>query len=496
MASDENEPPLPEGKYDGTKHTPEMTPTGVAEEEPSERVLDEQEIAAVIFDSIGEGVFTVDQSCRITSFNKAAERISGFARMDAVGQYCFDVFRSDICQKRCALRNTLANGKPIQDTRVTIINRDGQRVPISVSTTLLRDRQGEIMGGVEFFRDLSAIENLRNQLDRAKQFGKLISCNMQMQKIFSMLPQIAESECSVLIQGPSGSGKELIAEAIHKFSPRKDSSYIKINCAALPETLLESELFGYAKGAFTDAKRDKPGLFLLAQGGTLLLDEIAEMPLALQSKLLRVLNNGEFQPLGSTRTLRTDARILSSTNADLEEQIRQRRFREDLFYRINVINVQIPPLRERLEDLPMLIEHFIKRLQDRRGKAILGVSDEVLRMLRTYDFPGNVRELENAIEHAFVLCNGDRIGKDHLPERIVKAIAIANERPVATSEQAILREVLERHAWNRTAVARELGINRSTLWRKMRKHGLQRLPRSHGEKLKILPQRHGDTEGS
>jgi len=472
MTSNGHRPLLPGNESNGPEHTGDVAPAGVDVEEREAPLLDEREIASTIFESIGEGVFTVDQSCRITSFNKAAERISGFGRENAVGQYCFDVFRSDICQKHCALRNTLANGKPVQDTRVTIISRDGRRVPISVSTTLLRDRQGKILGAVEFFRDLSAIENLREQLDRAKQFGKLISCNIQMQKIFSMLPQIAESECSVLVQGPSGSGKELIAEAIHNFSPRKDSRYIRINCAALPETLLESELFGYAKGAFTDAKRDKPGMFLLAQGGSLLLDEIGEMPLALQSKLLRVLNNGEFQPLGSTRTLRTDARILSSTNADLEEQIKRRCFREDLFYRINVINVQIPPLRERLEDLPMLIDHFINRLQERRGKAIRGVSDKVLRMLRTYDFPGNVRELENAIEHAFVLCNGDQIEKEHLPERIVKAIAGARERLMPTAEEAILREVLERHGWNRTEAARELGINRSTLWRKLRKHGL------------------------
>ncbi len=440
---------------------------------PSAHAPDEHEIAAIIFDSISDGVFTVDQDCRITSFNRAAERISGFSRDEAVGQYCFDIFRSDICQSRCALRHTLANGKPVEDTRVTIITRDGRHVPISVRTTVLRDRSGTRVGAVEFFRDLSAIENLRNQLDQAKQFGKLLSCNIKMQKIFAILPQIAESECNVLILGPSGSGKELIAETIHNLSPRKENRYIRVNCAALPETLLESELFGYVKGAFTDARRDKPGLFLLAHGGTLLLDEIGQMPLALQSKLLRVLNNGEFQPLGSTRTLRTDARILSATNSDLEDMIGRGRFREDLYYRINVINIQIPSLRERLEDLPLLVDHFIQRLQSKRGKAIQGASDEVLQRLRQYDFPGNIRELENAIEHAFVLCDGDMIHIEHLPDRIRETTANGSKRLPADSEEAVIRTALERNRWNKAKTARELGIDRTTLWRKLRNLGVQ-----------------------
>ena len=430
------------------------------------------DIAAIIFNSITDGVFTVDEDCRVTSFNRAAERISGFNSQEALGQYCFDIFRTDLCQSHCAMRNTLENGKPIFDTRIVIITHEGRRVPISVSTTILRDERGKRVGAVEFFRDLSAIENLKNQLGRAQQLDKLIGCNARMQKIFSLLPQIAESECSVLIQGPSGSGKELIAEALHNFSPRKNGRYIRINCAALPETLLESELFGYARGAFTDAKRDKPGLFLLAQGGTLLLDEIADMAPALQSKLLRVLNNGEFQPLGSTRTLHTDARVVSSTNADLEAAIRQKQFREDLYYRLNVINIQIPPLCERLEDLPLLIDHFVKRQQALRGKAIEGVSDGALQRLRHYDWPGNVRELENAIEHAFVLCNDKTIQPGHLPERIVRESDAIRSLPPG-SEAEIIAETLLRHNGNRTQAANELGHHRSTLWRKMKKLGIE-----------------------
>jgi len=440
--------------------------------------LDEREISKIIFESISDGVFTVDKDCRITSFNFAAEQMTGFSRKEAVGKFCFDIFHSAICHTRCALRNTLHNGHAVYNTRVQIISREGRKVPISVSTTMLRDKNNKCIGAVEFFKDLSEIDDLQKELRRVKQVGNLVSCNAQMQKIFSMLPQIAESECNVLIQGLSGSGKELIAEAIHKFSPRKNKKYIRINCAALPETLLESELFGYSKGAFTDAKQDKPGLFLIAQGGTILLDEIGEMPVSLQSKLLRVLNNGEFQPLGSTRTLRTDARIISSTNGNLEEMIKTGLFRDDLYYRINVINIDIPPLKSRIEDVPLLVDHFIKRFQKKREKTIEGISNEALQMLRKYDYPGNVRELENAIEHAFVMCNSTKIELEHLPRKILRAVYEKESCPHCgkyprESEQAIICETLERNNGNRTRAAQELGIDRSTLWRKIKKYNIE-----------------------
>jgi len=441
-------------------------------------LLDEKEISKIIFESISDGIFTVDKDCKIMSFNAAAEELTGFSRQEAIDRYCFDIFHSDICQTSCALRNTLHNGHAIYNTRVHIITKDGKKRPISVSTTLLKDKNEDCIGAVEFFRDLSEIENLQQELSRVKYLGDLVSCNSQMQKIFSMLPQIAESECHVLIQGPSGSGKELIAEAIHKFSPRKEKRYIRINCAALPETLLESELFGYEKGAFTDAKQSKPGLFLLAQGGTILLDEIGEMPVTLQSKLLRVLNNGEFQPLGSTKSLYTDARIISATNCDLEEKIKEGLFREDLFYRINVINIDLPPLKDRIEDVPLLVEHFIKLLMKKRRKTIEGVNDEVLQILRKYDYPGNVRELENAIEHAFVMCNTNNIGIDHLPGKIVDEVHKGKNRIQfgehhEESEKAVISETLQRNKGHKARTAKELGFDRTTLWRKMKKYDIQ-----------------------
>jgi len=437
----------------------------------------EAQIAGLIFESISDGVFTTDKDCRITSFNQAAENISGFSREDAIGQYCFDIFRSDVCQSRCPLRNTLTNGEEHRNVRATIISRDGRKIPISVSTTVLFDKRGRARGAVEFFHDLSQLESLRSHIFKLRQMEDLVSSNEEMQRIFSLLPEIADSECTVLIQGPSGSGKELIAQAIHNLSPRKDNPYIKINCAALPENLLESELFGYVKGAFTDAKRDKPGQFLLAHGGTLLLDEIAEMPLPLQAKLLRVLNNGEFHPLGSVASYHSDARIISATNRDLEEWVRQGKFREDLYYRINVIAVHVPPLKERIEDLPLLVDYFITKFSAKRGKAIHGISPQALQLLRRYDFPGNIRELENAIEHAFVLCTGDTIEVCHLPPKMIQFSERAAERPANglsdKTEEAVIREALARNLGNREKTALELGLHRTSLWRKMKKYGIE-----------------------
>jgi len=437
----------------------------------------QKDISGIILDSIIEGVFTTDHDCRITSLNRAAERISGFNREDAIGKYCFDIFRTDLCQKGCALRNTLENGKPVSNVRVTIIRRDGRKVPVSVSTTLLRDDSDRYVGAVEFFHDLSEIEGLQEKISKLRGLENIVSCNEKMQHIFKLLPDIAESECNVMIQGPSGSGKELLAQALHNMSPRKHNTYIRVNCAALPETLLESELFGYLRGAFTDAKRDKPGMFHVAQGGTLLLDEIGDMPLALQVKLLRVLNNGEYQPLGSTRMVKADARIITSSNQDLKQMVEDGMFREDLYYRINVISIQIPALRERLEDLPILIEHFIQKFRAKRRKDILGVSERALRILRRHDFPGNVRELENAIEHAFVVCRDSVIEAEHLPERILEATNKANNGHNSpfnghSSEETIIREALARNSGNRRKTAQELGLHRTTLWRKISKYNI------------------------
>jgi len=434
----------------------------------------EKRLSQLIFNSISDGVFTVDGNCIITSFNKSAEKITGFSASEAVGKHCFDIFRTEVCHRHCALKDTLKTHNPVKNARVTIITRDGRELPISVTTTMLKDNDDHIIGAVEFFRDLSEIEHLRKTLDQKRALDDIVSVSPKMHKLINLLPDVAESECSVLIQGPSGSGKELFAQVIHSLSPRRYGPYIKINCAALPVNLLESELFGYEKGAFTDAKRDKPGQFSLANGGTLLLDEISEMDISLQVKLLRVLNNGEYRPLGSVKTFHTDARIIAATNADMEDFIGSGKFRKDLFYRINVVNIDIPPLSQRPEDIPLLSNHFLKIFREKSGKSIERLSPRALAVMRRYSFPGNVRELENAIEHAFVMCHGSEIEMEHLPPHITaNNIAGTAHIPQERREKDIIIETLRRYNGNKSLAAVELGIHRSTLWRKMKTLGIK-----------------------
>jgi PAS domain S-box-containing protein len=432
-----------------------------------------EEITDLIFNNISEGVFAVNEQCIITSFNNAAEHITGFKASEAIGNHCFEIFRTKICHRQCALKQTLKNSEPVENSRVTIITKNECEVPIRVTTNLLRNRAGDIVGAVEFFRDISEEEHMRQSLAGKRGLEDIITRNPEMQRIVSLLPDIAESECNVLIEGPSGSGKELIAQVIHNLSPRKYGPYIKINCGALPVQLLESELFGYQKGAFTDAKGNKPGQFSLANGGTLLLDEISEMDVSLQVKLLRVLNNGEYQPLGSTKTHRTDARIISATNSTIEQQVSEEKFRKDLYYRINVVKIEVPPLRSRPEDIPMLVDHFIELYRQKRRRPIHGISYEALRIMMRHSFPGNVRELENAIEHTFVMCRDDNIQPHHLPAHILET-EIGETSPASEEieETAIIKEAMKRFSGNKTKAAKHLNMHRTTLWRKLKIMGI------------------------
>ncbi|HED00025.1 MAG TPA: PAS domain-containing protein [Proteobacteria bacterium] len=452
----------------------------------------------IILDSIADGVFTVDLEWKITSFNCAAEKITGIPREGALGRLCSDVFRANICETDCALKKTMLTKRQLINKPVYIINNRGKKIPISVSTAVFKDERGKIIGGVETFRDLSMVEELRKELTKRHRLDDIISKNHEMQKIFAILPEIAASESTVLIEGPSGSGKELFAKAIHNLSQRRKRPFVAVNCAAMPDTLLESELFGYVAGAFTDAKKNKPGRFALAQGGTIFLDEISDISPALQIRLLRVLQEKEFEPLGGTRPIKADVRVLVSTNKSLEVLVKEGRFREDLYYRINVMKIILPPLLERKEDIPLLIDHIIDRFNRLRGKDISGVSEETLVILMHHDYPGNVRELENIIEHAFILCKSGLINPSHLPSCLIPKesgqmfaqvedtpgranlsapadlpMARPTARPVRASltamERRFIYETLMSNNWNRLATARELGINKTTLWRKMKK---------------------------
>lgn len=432
----------------------------------------------IVLDSITEGVFTVNENMIITYFNHAAEKITGVSKENAVGQHCFDVLKSNICEKTCPLRCSFTTNEEIIDKHKDILRNDGTLVPVSISTSALRNEAGEIIGGVETFRDLSTIEELKKEITKSYTFEDIISKNHQMINIFETMPIIAQSDSTVLIQGESGSGKELFARAIHSLSSRKAKPFVAVNCGALPDTLIESELFGYIKGAFTDAKKDKPGRFALAKGGSIFLDEVESLPLSTQVKLLRVLQEKEFEPLGATAPVKTDLRVIAATKNDLVKLIKKEKFRDDLYYRLNVVKIELPPLIKRRDDIPLLVNHFIEKFNKRMGKSIEDVSKDVLNILMEYDYPGNVRELENIIEHACVMCQAARIRTIHLPPELVPqkdSLKIEEQEsrlPLRSFEKHLISETLEKHNGNKVLAAKELGLHRSTLWRKMKKYGL------------------------
>jgi len=429
---------------------------------------DEQNI---ILDSIADGVFTVDKDWRISSFNCAAEEITGVSRKDAVGQLCKDVLKADICERNCCLRATMRTGKPIVNRNVYIIDAEGRKRPISISTALLRDKKGKLLGAVETFRDISVEEDLRKAIEKKYSFADIISKNHRILQLFDILPDIAASNSTVLIEGESGTGKELFARAIHDLSSRKNQLFVAVNCSALPDTLLESELFGYKEGAFTDAKKDKPGRFRLAENGTLFLDEIGEITPSMQVKLLRVLQEKTYEPLGATQSVEHNVRIIAATNKDLDVLVREGSFREDLYYRINVFKIILPPLRERMEDIPLLIDHFIERFNVLQKKSIQGVSEEAMSALMSYSYPGNIRELANIIERAFILCKTGLIEKKHLPESLFAMSANNKDSKVSSLrdvEAAYLLNALKQNNWDRQKTARQIGIHKSTLYRKIK----------------------------
>ena len=438
-----------------------------------------------ILESISDGVFTVDLNWRIASFNRAAETITGVSREEALGRRCSEVFRSSMCGPDCALRETLETGRPIIGRSGYIVDAEGDRIPVSISTAVLRDADGQVIGGAETFRDLSEVEALRRELESRNRVGDLVSRSALMQRVFEALPAIAASPSTVLILGETGTGKDLVARTIHDLSPRRAAPFVAVNCGALPETLLESELFGYKTGAFTGAVKDKPGRFALAGRGTLFLDEIGEISPALQVRLLRVLQERTYEPLGGTRSETARARIIAATHKDLGARMRQGLFREDLYYRINVVRVELPPLRRRLEDIPLLVDQFIDRFNRLQDKAIQGMTPEALSLLMAHRWPGNVRELENAVERAFIMCPGSLIDVPHLPEELRgRAPQTPHPGPTIRDAHALLdaqaiRNALAEHHNHRTAAARALGIHKTTLFRRMKKLGMS-LPEQDG----------------
>jgi len=439
---------------------------------PKEQI---QEHYQIILDSIADGVFTVNLDLNITSFNRGSEQITGIPREEAIGRQCFEVLRASMCETDCLIRKTIKEKKPIVNMPVYILRADKKRIPISVTTALLKDSQGKIIGGVETFRDLTVVNKLRKELRKQHSFDDIVSKSGKMLELFSILPQISESNSTVLIMGTSGTGKELFARAIHNNSLKKKGPFIAINCGALPDTLCEAELFGYKAGAFTDAKKDKPGRFALAQNGTIFLDEIGDISKAVQIRLLRVLENKVYEPLGSTKTIKTNARVIAATNRNLEDLVKEGKFREDLYFRIDIIKLSLPPLSDRKEDIPLLADHFVDRFNHLTGRKIVGLSQKAVAALMLYDWPGNVRELENAIEHAFVLCRDDLIRLHSLPDRVMPkndSMLVSTGLTLSEIEKFSIQQALERNQWKRMATARELGIDKNTLRRKINRLGI------------------------
>jgi PAS domain S-box-containing protein len=449
----------------------------------------EKIVTNIILESISDGVFTVDHKWRITSFNRAAEKITGISREEAIGRHCWAVFRSNMCEQECALKRTMKEGIPLVNTSTYIINAEKKRIPIIVSTSLLKNENGDILGGVETFQDLSLVEELRKELSGRVQMGDMFSRSPSMKRIFDILPQIAESDSTVLIQGETGTGKELLSRAIHELSHRKEKPFVAINCGSLPDTLLESELFGYKAGAFTNAIKDKPGHFAFAEGGSILLDEIGDISPAFQVRLLRVLEEKKYLPLGALNPTAANVRVIAASNKNIDRLVKDGAFRHDLYYRINVVKVQLPPLRERREDIPLLIDQFILKMNRLRGRTISGISPEALARIMSYAFPGNIRELENIIEHAFVICPNGMIQTRHLPDYLKPEVAVSTnqdrhlEDEVKSAEIRAIMGALKRNHYNRLATARDLGMHKSTLFRKINKLGIS-LPKTDGRSSK------------
>jgi PAS domain S-box-containing protein len=427
---------------------------------------------STILDSVADGVFTVDESMRITSFNRAAEEITGFSRNEALGQRCCEIFRTDVCFSACPVEEAMKTGQDVTNREVSVLDRRNREIPISVNASALRDADGWPVGGVETFRDLSQLRALTREMEEKYTFHQLVSRNPVMRKLFDILPDVAASDVAVLIQGDSGTGKELFARAIHNLSPRKDKPLVVVNCGALPEPLLEAEIFGAKRGAYTGAVDDRPGRLELAEGGTFFLDEIGDLPLSLQVKLLRVIENLEYQPLGAKRSRKADVRFVAATHRDLEQMVRAGNFRQDLFFRLNVIVLKIPPLSARSEDIPLLLDLALERFNAKYGKKIRGFTGEALSFLLNHAYPGNVRELLNMVERAVILNHDAMIGVKDFPASISGDPSPQLARPDGKRpSRKDLQRILEQYGGNRALAAQTLGVHRTTLWRWMKTAG-------------------------
>jgi PAS domain S-box-containing protein len=422
-----------------------------------------------ILDSLVEGVFTVDKNFKINFFNRAAERILELDRESVVGKTCKSIFNTELCLVDCPIAKTLQSDKCVFNLKTKFCCINGKNIPLKMNAAVLKNNFNEPVGGVVSFLDASALIDVEKFLATTNFYG-IVGHSKNMIDIFNLINEIADTDASVLIQGETGTGKEMIANAIQNISRRRNEKFIKVNCAVIPHNLLASELFGHVKGAFTDAVKDRVGRFELADKGTIFLDEIAEMPLQMQSQLLRVIQEGTFERLGDSVTRKVDVRIIAATNAKIKDAINSGKFREDLFFRLNVIPIEIPPLRERKEDILFLIKHFMKKFNIVYNKKIYEIEEDALDLMMQYDFPGNVRELESAIEYGTIRTKKENsICCCSLPSSIRQNINSncngKTKKSLRKIDNEDLLQLLKDNRWNKTAVAKILGVDRSTLWR-------------------------------
>jgi len=427
-----------------------------------------------VFNSVYDGIISLDRDLNVINLNEAARRFFNVTREEVLGRKCFcDEMLADL---KDILLDAIHKKEPIRNFSFKFIDQAGDERTVIISTSILRDQGGEEGGVVLIIHDVSEAQNLRKMLGEHPAYHKLIGRNRRMQEVYTLIDKVSRSDAPVLIEGQSGSGKGLVAEAIHKKSSRSGGPFVKVNCAALSESLLDSELFGHVKGAYTGALRDRMGRFELAQKGAIFLDEIGEIPPLTQIKLLNVLQDKVIERLGDTEKKKVDVRVISATNQRLKELVDKKTFRDDLYYRLKVVRIELPPLRERVDDINLLANHFIKTQLAETGRPITGISSEAQKLLMKYRWPGNVRELENAIAHAFALCDKGMILPEHLPEEITRggwypAMAESGLESI-TDEKSRIAAALEATAGQKTKAARILGVNRVTLWRKMKEYGL------------------------
>jgi len=443
-------------------------------------------------DEIPLGLAVLNENRQVVLLNRTLEGLSGYSREEARGIPCTYILRSNACIDNCpalAMQDTA----DAVCTEANIINRDRQKIPVRITFSVIRDIAGRTVGYLEAVEDIRLLRSLSGKEDHAYAFGRIIGRSPQMEQIFRILPVIAQSDSSVLITGETGTGKDFLAEAIHQGSQRGKDPFIKINCGALPETLLESELFGHQKGAFTGAVENKPGRFRIAHNGTLYLTEIGDLPMPLQVKLLTFLDDKIVFPLGGTKGFQVNVRVIAATHRNLGQMVREGRFREDLLFRLNVVRLHLPPVRERGDDIRLLLDHFLRSYLTRLKKPIKGFSTKAIRLLLDYTYPGNVRELRNIVEYAVNICEEDQILLKHLPAYLTdpsardwdrkaetepqpsglsEPQADISEKDWASAERTMIMNALLKTRGRRTQAAEILGWARSTLWRKMKHYGL------------------------